>query len=619
MQTQEIDPEVLIKRAVDAGFDRESAIALLKEKGIIKPPPPVPEKTFEEAGTGAQGLRERTTGDDIKNILGKIQPIISGLVGAGGTGLAAASGFGLPAAGLAGSGAMAGSDYILNKFLGNEQSHPISGTDLEDPLFNAVSSVGENTLVNEGMNRGVSALLKRLGNTGINALKESDTTAGMNPSSSYLGSGLNATQSAVAKVRDYLLNRTGTNPLGPLGKGSVSGELSSLDPTFSQYLTSKGKDATVPKVVENLLAGRSKVQALVNSSKAIEKEAEQVASKVTGKAGVTNTTDALAKNIQIKAQINSEHLQDAITDMASQMQSAQTALNASPGDKVLVKTLKELTKQHEELWKAYKGTFGAPSKTRALKDLTITDAFGKGAYDPNPIIDTVLYDYPEMQRFFDSGEIKVGGQTITSNSPRKELAGFGFKRMFDAATDLGRKTFSFDSLKDNWNRYKITEEGKKLFNAQTRGNIDQFIEKASHVSESMNDKGASKYLALRLGTASVALGSGLVSGLLGGSSAGLMTSGAIVGGVFSLHQLGKLMTNPDVARLMIASVSGGPLNMAPQVASRLLARALRGEPIKLEVKGADGKVSYLDGKIDAQGKFASNTKEGPGGNITVKY
>lgn len=588
-----------IQNARKAGYSDEEIQSYLKAKGLVKEPTVAPIQ--KDSLEGISNTDESKTPRTLESVLRLIQPLISG--GAGIAGGTAATVTGNPEfAGLAGSASMAGSDYILNKFLGNEQSHPISGTlgikPTGDSLLDSATSIGENTLVNEGINQALGPIIKRIGNSAINISKESDVNA--SGGSSYLSKAANATQATVAKVRDYLL---GAQP----GKGSVSGNISTLDPTFQQYLKEKGISNLGVDLAEDIFARKQKVEALVNSADKIKQEATDTAKALTGKQSVNlETNDALARSMQLKSQINWTNLNDEID-------STSKALAANPNDKALTKNL-------EDLMKARLSTFFPDyEKGIAVKDLLPETPASRSLNSPSQVMKVLMYDPNKLQRFFDSGEIKVAGVPITSASPRKDMAGWTFNNIFNNAVDSEKGTLNYNKLINDWDTYKVTDAGRTTFNAQTRGNIDQLFDKFKYASTGENSKGASRYLTLRLGSASVGLGAGLAAGLLSGSTTGLLADSSLVGFTLGMNQLGKLMTNPDVARLMIAAVSDGPLNMAPQVATRLIGRALKGQPVKLEMKNKDGSVSTLDGKIDAMGKFAASTQDQPGANFTVKY
>lgn len=578
--------EEKINTAKAAGYSQEEIDAFLNKNK----PKETASTPISEVATKAEGIRPR----NIKDTLRDLQPYISMAAG-GVTGA-------LTENPLAVSAAMAGTDYISNKFLNNQESYPISealGITGEgkppsgSPIFNAVASIGENTLANEGMGRLMTPLLRGPGNAAINVLKESDSGA-----STFL-------QRNLAKVRDKITSAFNQN-----GKGSVSGELSKFDPTFAQYLSSQDKHSTIADTIENMFAKKDKVKAIINSSEKVRNEADNFIKSLTGNKKLDlNSVDLISRNLQNKAQINYENLVNEIID-------TEHALQLNPNDKALKKNL-------DQLLEAKTNFFPGRERGVGVKDLLPQHPSGfpqlglSNTNAPTPIIGTILGDSQKVQRFLNTGEIKLGNRSITSASPRKDLAGEAFANIFNGVADTASGAIDTNSLKNKWNAYKISDAGRKLYNAQNRADIDKFIDLASHVSESVGDKGASKYLTLRLLTASAGLGGGLLTGIASGNAAaGLGVSGVIIGGSVGLHILGKLMTNPDTARLMISAVSGGPLNMAPKVAARMLARGLRGQPIQLQMKDDKGNVSNVDGKVNAQGKFEIAGK--PGNEYSIK-
>jgi hypothetical protein len=92
----------------------------------------------------------------------------------------------------------------------------------------------------------------------------------------------------------------------------------------------------------------------------------------------------------------------------------------------------------------------------------------------------------------------------------------------------------------------------------------------------------------------------LASGLLTGTlSHSLETGAATIGAELGIGAIAKAMSNPDVARILVAAAAGQPLNMSEQMASRKLMSVIQGAAVTL--RGADG--SKEEGSFDREGKF----------------
>src|SRR5205085_10302864 len=332
----------------------------------------------------------------------------------------------------------------------------------------------------------------------------------------------------------------------------------------------------------------------------------------------TRTLDSLADVMKMKSKVNFENFNVEINDVVDKLKPYQEQIRqinkdlalttkGSPEEAALQTSLKalmkdpnlvNLTQKSKALGEAYSnfvfpGEKGYSTKDFLMKDyqsgrITVDPTTGRNASYAKPVADVIMDSDAKLQRFLQSGEITIGKTRITSASPRKEAAGYQFARMLNDAYDASKDNIDIGKLQNIWNDYKTSNPGVILYNQQTRSNYDQLFKTLSYVTPEMQ-AGPSKYLALRIGIGGAALGSGLVAGALSGSlPLGIAANATIVGGSIGLHQLGKLMTNPDVARLMIAAVRGGPLSTSNALASRAIFRALRGENLILHGQKEDG-------------------------------
>src|SRR5438132_693484 len=430
--------------------------------------------------------------------------------------------------------------------------------------------------------------------------------------------------------------------VGSFGKGTVSGNLSEFDPTFIQMLEEQtGHKSPILSTIEDVFARKSKIEAIDNTMGKIVSKAEGQASQLAGTkipisltgAPNTRTLDSLADSMRMKTQLNFENLNVEINDVVDQLKPFQEQIRqinkdlaiapkGSPEEKALQTslkalmkdpTLKDLTLRSKALGEAYSnfvfpGEKGYSTKDFLMKDfqsgkITTDPATGRNATYAKPVADVIMDSDIKLQRFLQSGETTIGKTKITFASPRKESAGYQFARMLNDSFDSSTNQIDIGKLQNIWNEYKTSNPGVILYNAQTRSNYDQLFKTLSYVTPEMQ-AGPSKYLALRIGVGGAALGSGLVTGALSGSvPLGIAANATIIGGSIGLHQLGKLMTNPDVARLMIAAVKGGPLSTSNILASRAIFRALRGENLILHGQKEDGSQINIPAKVNALGKI----------------
>src|SRR6266850_1668708 len=578
---------------------------------------------------GDSSLRSRGGMD----ILRDLSPILSGIGGAAAGGASSLiPGAGTFTSGLAASGGSALIDEILGKFLFNQEP--------------SASHFAGNVALNEIGGR----VLGRLGSAAKNIAKEADVSAAkgaadkfniFNPLT-YAEPALNYMQAGLANLRDQIIQKFAPSVAPSVGKGSVTGALAEFDPTFSQMLETQGSGIhPIVSTIEDVFARKSKLEALDNSMKKIVSKAETQATSAAGSkipisltgGPNTKTLDSLADTMRLKTQVNYENLVTEINDISSQIKPFQeqiraletklaTATKGSPEEtaiKASIDSVKndpnllKLQSNAKALQGAYSSFIFPGEKGYSVKDflmkdyrtgrITVDPTTGRDVVYAKPVAETLLDDDKKLQRFFNTGEITIGKTSITSASPRKDAAGYQFGRMLNDSYDAATDKLDVAKLQNVWNDYKTSNMGRIIYNGATRSNYDQLFETLSHITPSMQT-GPSRYLTLRLGIGSAYIGSGLLTTALTGSTpAGLTVQAAVLGGAIGLNQLGKLMANPDVARLMIAAIKGGPLNTSNAIASRMIFRALRGQTMTLETKDENGNTIQTLGRINAEGKF----------------
>lgn len=604
---------------------------------------PIPLSDPEQDVADRTPVRMPTTQDAMKEVLAQYSTPLSigaGILAGGAAGL---SGYGAPAAGAAASGASALTDTLINQYVSGQQNHPILGTlgltpeegQYENPLVNMGASTLEGFAVNQALGKVAEYPLRFGANTLKNVLKESDVAA--KGGRSYLGQTLNFGQRKLAEGRETVLSKLGFTPelLKDRGKGSVVGGLAEYEPTAMQFIEAGSHERPILGMIENIFARRQKAEAIIESNKHILQRAEQETKRLTGHkipislTGESNkaTLDEIARRMRLHTEVNYDNLITEIVDTMDELAPYQKKLGElkaslsglKPTDPA-VKTItaeinalekdpiyKELNrnliglKQSQNYFKRVAGERGF-----SVRDFLPDKKTGFHANYATSVADEIVNNKEKLSRFFETGRITIGGKTITSSSPVKDTAGYQFARMLNEAYDPSSKLLNINRLKNTWNEYKVSDMGRMVYNQQTRANYDQLFEILGHITPEQNVRGASRYLTLRLGTGVAALGGGLVSGLLGGNVPGIGTAAMVVGGSIALNQLGKLMTDKNVARMLIAAAKGGPLGVPTAVASRALARALIGQTVTMELQNADGTTTAVNGKVNRDGKFVAD-------------
>jgi hypothetical protein len=215
-------------------------------------------------------------------------------------------------------------------------------------------------------------------------------------------------------------------------------------------------------------------------------------------------------------------------------------------------------------------------------------------------INNIIKDPKELQKALVAGNLQIpdqgGIKYITSNT-KKDLQGYEITQLMNKAkTTNPDGSISFDGKKlvDAFNDSDKQESYKILFNSKNRSDINQFFKNIAALDQK-GQMGPRPYWMLRATAGGIMLSGSLMSGM----NPGLAGGGAILGGTIGLNALGKALTNPESARLLVAMAQGGPLNMPTMVAGRILGNVLKNTPMTL-VRDDN---TQIEGKINSDGKF----------------
>jgi len=127
-------------------------------------------------------------------------------------------------------------------------------------------------------------------------------------------------------------------------------------------------------------------------------------------------------------------------------------------------------------------------------------------------------------------------------------------------------------------------------------NFDVIANRISELTQ-ISDKlqlGGKRYIGLKVATGVAEMSGSTAGSLMSGAAAPtgrIAAAGAVVGGIMTFGQLGKLSLSPKTARLTLAMLRGGPLGMSSKAAARLIAQTSIGYPMVFRF--ADGTIETL--------------------------
>ena len=216
-----------------------------------------------------------------------------------------------------------------------------------------------------------------------------------------------------------------------------------------------------------------------------------------------------------------------------------------------------------------------------------------------PTMDAVLGDPKKLQKVLNTGAVTFPSGAVASTNARQDMGAYMLKNLWDRAVKVdpsnpsGAMTVDANAIQNAWNDPRIFQQKGMLFNQQTRADLDQFFKNVAATQQKQAGIGAWTKLGLAKGV--IALAPALVGGFVHGGEGAATATGL----EFGAHYLGKVMTNPRLARAMVAAASGQPLNMSQTVFSRMLMGALQGAT----VTGVSQDGTKTEGVVDKDGKF----------------
>lgn len=258
--------------------------------------------------------------------------------------------------------------------------------------------------------------------------------------------------------------------------------------------------------------------------------------------------------------------------------------------------------QAKSLWKE---TRSIVAKRHELFDKAPIEKLVNETVEAIPEIDKVIANPTSLKKAMVAGHIQIPNQNgfeyLTSNI-RKDLQGYELTQLFNQAKKVdpqGNIIYDGEKLLNLFTDANKQESYKVLFNSKQRADITQFFKNIAMV-ERKGPLGMTPYWMLRTTGAGFSLGSGILTGMLSPSTVGFAS------GTLGIHVLGKLLTKPETARIMVAMAQQGPLGMPERIAGRVIGNALKGQAI--ELTSQDG--TTRQGKFNNEGKIELDSQVG---------
>ncbi len=185
-------------------------------------------------------------------------------------------------------------------------------------------------------------------------------------------------------------------------------------------------------------------------------------------------------------------------------------------------------------------------------------------------IDSVIRDPKKLQDVLAAAQSNGVGTNL-----RESLRGYQFQKIFNAAADNnleGTPTrINPQVLSKMWSDPSMQDSLKTLYNAKQRADITQFFKNIEYTQDKINTNPIAKKLIFMHG------GVGLATGLLTGNIPAGATMSAV--SLLGAEGLGRLLTNPKTARLMVALAGDEALGVSDRYAAKVISDVLQGMTI----------------------------------------
>lgn len=198
-------------------------------------------------------------------------------------------------------------------------------------------------------------------------------------------------------------------------------------------------------------------------------------------------------------------------------------------------------------------------------------SFMNGYNSAVPMLDKIVNDPERLASAIKTGSLDLIPGTklqVTKN----DLASYKLFQMFQDAKGSG------DKLVDAWKDPAFQDSKTQLYSSATRTQLDQLFKDLQATQYKTVGLAGSSRNMIWATRAGIMLAPALVTGVATGSTdyaAGML--GMEIGGA----ALGRMLVNPDKARLLAAAVKGVPLGMSNEKAMRVLMNGLQGATVSV--------------------------------------
>lgn len=411
--------------------------------------------------------------------------------------------------------------------------------------------------------------------------------------------------SSVANTGEMLLgNKFFSGLTNKIGRGisnlrssaGVDPQLAELKPTLSQYLDPSTYSGRIAKFVEDTF-GRSGKEAAIKNSADIgfglgKSDAASLAQRPQS---IIESPELHAQFLQKEAIANQDKLKGAFNQFGTQQKfygpqyKDVTTGYDSFGNPI---TSKLNFNKNFDATKYAEATRNAHA-VATLHDSLFDEKGLKGLVDDSnntavPFIDQILKDPQKLDRAIKSSSLPIPGtKNVTSPQLKNDLQAYYLNKTIDGASTrdpLSGKIKSIDpqSIIDQFADPSMTESVKSLYTSQQRSDITQLFKNLAMTQQKMN-AGFSTASKVFWAADALSIAPALFEGGFKAAAYPLGIAGMRVGGA----GIAKLMTNPTIARSLVAASSGMPLRMSQQAIAKEIGKALNG--VTIDLIGRDGK------------------------------
>lgn len=356
--------------------------------------------------------------------------------------------------------------------------------------------------------------------------------------------------------KQALINAVGGKIIGGLFRGAQAlrsadtPEIYKFLPTSSQALEAHGFHllGTSAKLAEDIGAAGSKSAALDRAGGAGFTQALRLVNLMNGRmAGINSDPAKIADNLKF-----------ALTDGIEPLSSFPESISKNPAMKKFM-----VSQDVADTFRNGKNTFQV-----------LDDALAPGNVD-------------KLSKILSAGQ--ANGQV--GLNVKQDLQAYQFMKMiqdgakYDNAGNFVR--FNTDQIKKVWNNPDMQQTLQVLYGKDGKQNVTDFLQNVFNTQDKMLGSGTTaQYLKNRelwAVTGGFMLGGGIVHNLAGA----LAGMGGVAGLYVGANTLGRVLTNPKVARTLVALAGGEPLSEGKQFLSKQLLNSLQGASLAVvDAKGA---------------------------------